>query len=310
MADYTAPLFTAAIAIPTRNRGPKLVRCLEHLAAQRYPDFSIIVADNGSTDDTPLLVRDFAARAAVPVHYVLEPARGGANARNHAIRIANAEIIAFVDDDCYPDPDWLAALMREFVDPRVGYAGGRLLLDDPTDAPFTISTSTLRFVRRAYEWTDGDDITGTGMAVRRKALERVGGYDPLLSPGTWFGAGEDLDMHSRLTGDGWDAVYTPDAVTYHGHGRKPGDPDLRRVERLYQYSRGAWYAKRALFGPHRWKTFRIAVSEARANARWITRDRVTGLLHYLRLVIPRLLRHGMAAVHPPIVPFTPTGPTS
>ncbi|HEY3934186.1 MAG TPA: glycosyltransferase family A protein [Gemmatimonadales bacterium] len=302
---------TVTIAVPTRNRAPALRQCLTKLTELEYSPFDILVVDNGSTDDTATVVRSFAADSPVPVRYLFESRRGLCHARNRALAEAGADVVGFVDDDCYPQADWLSRIMVEFADERVGYVGGRLLLHDPTDAPYTVNTSTTRIVRPAGEWHSGDDLPGTGMAVRRRAFRATGGYDPLLGPGGPLLSGDDIDMHWRLWAAGWTGVYTPDAVTYHAHGRKPESDSLVNIKYDYAIARGGWYAKRFLFGPRRFRTlYAWVIWERPRHSVGTLATQVRGLFRYLRLALPRLARGGISALHPPIFPSPTSGSSS
>jgi glycosyltransferase involved in cell wall biosynthesis len=92
--------------VPTFNRIATLRQTLTALAAQDYPDYEIIVVDDGSSDGTgDVVTREFPA-----VRYVRQPNRGPAAARNVGIRAALGDIVAFTDDDCLPPVDWLSRL--------------------------------------------------------------------------------------------------------------------------------------------------------------------------------------------------------
>jgi hypothetical protein len=296
---------SVTVAVPTRNRAKALVVCLNALSQLDYPEFEILVVDNGSTDDTAAVVQSWATTAIVPVRYAFEPKTGTANARNRALQMSTSDLVGIVDDDCYPARDWLQRIAAEFADPSVGYVGGRLLLHDSTDARFTINDSTVRVVCRPGVWNSGDDLPGTGMALRRAAMVEIGGFDPLMGPGSPLRSGEDIDVHWRLWAAGWVGIFTPDAVTYHAHGRKPGSPSLDRIRDDYAIARGGWYAKRIVFGPHRFRTFYAwTVWELRRQSMITTWKELRGFFRYLRLAIPRLLRGGMAMLQPPIDPIS------
>jgi GT2 family glycosyltransferase len=84
------------------------------------------------------------------------------------------------------------------------------------------------------------------MAVRRSALQEVGGFDEYLGAGTPFPS-EDVEILARLSARGHGGCYDPDPVVLHHHGRKAGD-DIRRLSTAYDRGRGAYYLK-CLFIP-------------------------------------------------------------
>jgi len=132
------PAAEAALAISvvvvTRNRADRLERCLASLAHQtRRPD-QLVVVDNGSTDDTPGVVRRL--QFPCPVRFVFEPREGVGLARVAGCSAATGDVLAFIDDDAVADEGWLTALEQAFVlDPHVGAVGGRIvaLADGRTD---------------------------------------------------------------------------------------------------------------------------------------------------------------------------------
>ncbi len=113
------------VAIATRNRAAMLGRAMESLAVQtRRPD-EVVIIDNASTDGTEAMARSFTGR--LNVRYFREETVGIPYARNAALREATGDVIAFIDDDCEAEPDWLAEIEKPFLkDPHVGSVGGNL----------------------------------------------------------------------------------------------------------------------------------------------------------------------------------------
>lgn len=119
---------TVSVVIATRNRADWLRDTLESVAKQsRAPD-EVVVVDNASTDHTKDVVLSFADR--LNVRYVHEPRRGIPYARNAAVRSATGDIVAFIDDDCVANEDWLRYIEMPFLrDPNVGAVGGEISYD-------------------------------------------------------------------------------------------------------------------------------------------------------------------------------------
>lgn len=99
-----------SVIIPTRNRAPLLENCLERLVPLLGRDDEVIVVDNGSNDDTKVVVLNYYEKFSV--RYLTEPNRGPSFARNLGISHANSEILAFLDDDCLVSPHWLSEIKR------------------------------------------------------------------------------------------------------------------------------------------------------------------------------------------------------
>ena len=116
---------SVGVIIPTRNRADMLHNTLEALTRQtRAPD-EVIVVDNGSTDNTRQVIERF--EDLLPVRYFYEPVPGAGQARNTGIRHANSEVLAFTDDDCIPDSDWLHFIELSFLrDPAIGMVAGKV----------------------------------------------------------------------------------------------------------------------------------------------------------------------------------------
>ena len=237
---------SVSIVIGTRDRAGRLARSLEALEKLKRPaavDWEILIVDNGSSDETARVSRDFSAASAVPrVRYLFEPNRGLSRARNTGIRAARGDIVAFIDDDCYADENWLTAICAAFApNPSPSGVGGRVELFDPSDASIAVRRS-----RQPSEMTSIDHlfnlIPGCNMAFRRTALAAVGGFDPRLGPGSPCKAAEDADLIFRLFLSGHRIAYRPDALVRHHHGRQ-GDDATKAILRAYAIGRGAFYSK-------------------------------------------------------------------
>jgi glycosyltransferase involved in cell wall biosynthesis len=103
------------VIVPAYNEADRIVGTLDALAAQTDRDFTLLVVDNGSTDDTAALVREFATRAPMPVRLISEPEKGVGCAVDTGFRHAithGALLLARTDADCLPRPGWVAAARR------------------------------------------------------------------------------------------------------------------------------------------------------------------------------------------------------
>jgi len=243
-----------ALVVCTRNRGQRLDPFFEAIKRLdcNFP-WELILVD-ASTDDTGKRLKAFAATFNHPVTIITEMRSGLGLARNCGWRATQAPIIAFTDDDCYPDSNFLNDVAAIFDDPTVGFAGGRILLHDPTDAPITIYEHPTVQIYNARDFIFGGVISGASMAFRRKTLMDIDGFDDHLGAGTPFGC-EDVDAELRALAAGWKGKYDPRSVVYHHHGRKPGR-EVESLIRAYDAGRGAYYIKCILFMPQRWVCLR------------------------------------------------------
>jgi glycosyltransferase involved in cell wall biosynthesis len=233
-----------SIVVATWNRAQQVREALPwYSGLQTSEPWELILVDNGSSDSTPQMLQDFANQSNGNVRVVTERRIGTCIARNSGWRAAHADIIAFIDDDCYPAPDFVDTVLAEFHESRVDYIGGRVLLYDPTDAPMTLQEreTYMELPAHTFFWANGD-VLGCNLAARRSLLETLEGFDECLGPGTWTPSGEDVDFISRASAVGATGLYSPKPVVYHHHRRKPGQ-DIDRLERNYGLGRGAYFLK-------------------------------------------------------------------
>ena len=109
-----------SVVVNTYDRAPHLRRTLQGLSQLRYPAFEVIAVNGPSTDDTETVLAEFAG--CVRLAHCADA--NLAASRNIGLAMARGEIVAFIDDDAVPEPDWLDQLVGAFADPRVAGAGG------------------------------------------------------------------------------------------------------------------------------------------------------------------------------------------
>jgi GT2 family glycosyltransferase len=189
-----------AVAISTRDRAPRLAALLDGLRAQTLADFEIAITDDGSTDAT----REVLAGATdLPLTVIRHAAsQGPAAGRNAAWRATTAPLVAFIDDDCLPDPGWLAALLEACEAHPGAFVQGSV---SPEPVPTSVFTRTLT-VDRLGPWYQTANI-----AYPRELLEALGGFDEVHRiPG-----GEDTDLAWRALELGRTPAWAPDAQVVH-----------------------------------------------------------------------------------------------
>jgi glycosyltransferase involved in cell wall biosynthesis len=284
-----------SLIICTRNRAAGLVVCLQHVRRLLSPagGWELVTVDNGSVDDTPRVLEEFAREAPFPVIRVHAARPGLARARNAGIARARGAVYVFTDDDCYVAPDFLVQMCRAFEESQAGYVGGRITLHDSSDDPVTTRDVARPEAIPPYGVLRPGLIHGANMAVRRDVVEKVGGFDPILGAGMLLRAGEDADLLARASSAGWLGVYDPRPVVAHHHGRKPG-PGIARLMRGYDYGRGAYYAKALLDHTRRRPYLRLWASTVRdrlcqGNVTTPARE-VAGALFYLGYRVTRSRR--------------------
>jgi glycosyltransferase involved in cell wall biosynthesis len=232
-----------SLLICTRNRAAQLVQTLKRVSAIRsHLKWELVVVDNGSTDRTSAVVAEFAATFDHPVQIINKQGRGVSVAKNAGWRSTRSDIVVCIDDDCYPEEDYLDSIFECFSkDPKLGFVGGRILLHDPMDRRITIQESLEPLFFPPGSFIRPGAIQGANVAYRRAAVSGVGGFDP------WFGAGalysgDEAELIARISAAGWNGAYDPKPVVYHHHGRRTAEAE-RRLRRWYDRGRGAYYAK-------------------------------------------------------------------
>ena len=235
-------------------------------------DWELIVVDNGSTDETSSYLEGICRekRSRTQVVTTREGKRGAARARNTGWGISRGDVVAFTDDDCYAPENYADSVVEVFDSrPDIGFAGGRVLLYDPTDYPITIEDSELTVCFKPFTYIAPGEIHGANMAFRRSALERIGGFDVRLGPGTAFPAGEDIDAAAAMLWLGIPGAYDPRMMVYHHHGRKT-EKVVKALKHAYDVGRGAYFAKYIMRRDTRAEFIRAWARSARTdwNAAW------------------------------------------
>lgn len=304
VAPEAAGVPRVSIVVSTCNRCanlPRLFDALERQSVLGVLPFELVLVDNRSTDQTAEVTKAFSERSRFEVKYVFEGKPGKSNGLNAGLAAARGELIAYTDDDGVPNEDWLERIVHHFdSDPDLHCMGGRVELFDPLDAPITILTSLEPKTYDLGNFMPTDlPIIGCNMAMRAKAVRKVGPYDTSLGPGTLvckFGGGaDDTDYLYRAMRAGYAVRYLPDVLVYHNHGRRSSE----QIERLligYRIGLGAFYCK--YFMSRDKDVARFAYWEARQmirilfadrfrgpraqNAWHVIRHRVIGVYRYLR----------------------------
>jgi GT2 family glycosyltransferase len=194
-----------SVVVCTYNGARTIRDTCEGLARLEYPDYEVIVVDDGSTDAAAAIARQY------DVRLIRTKNRGLANARNTGLAAAGGEIVAYIDDDAYPDPHWLTYLAATFLSTSHAGVGG------PNIAP-PGDGAAAECVARApggplyvlVSDREAEHIPGCNMAFRRACLEAIGGFDPQFRT-----AGDDVDVCWRLQERGWTLGVHPAAIVWH-----------------------------------------------------------------------------------------------
>lgn len=214
----------ASVLVCTRNRSTDLTACCAGILAIDYPPerWELVIVDNGSTDDTRQVAEGVRQQAPDRVRVIEELELGLSAARNAAVRAARGEVLAFIDDDAFPAPGWLGALVEVLGRDDVYAAGG------PVEPIFERSLPDWlddRYLPYLTVWDRGLEIEplvyneyprGANMAYRREAFARFGDFSHHLGrKGKRLLSCEETEHCLRIERGGGIILYTPDARVRH-----------------------------------------------------------------------------------------------
>jgi glucosyl-dolichyl phosphate glucuronosyltransferase len=224
----TQPSLSATVLICTYNRARLLEETLLSLRdLETSREWDVIVVDNNSTDDTAAVVTRTAAALPVPVRYLFESQQGKSHALNLGIAHARGDVILFTDDDVRVAPVWLDAAC-EALEQNVGldYTGGPVypIWDEPpprwidqTHGALWGTLAILDYGAEPFVLESRQRIVlGANMAVRRRLLERIGGFHTALGRrGTSLLGQEQAEFFSRSRAAGAEGLYVPAMAVRH-----------------------------------------------------------------------------------------------
>ncbi|MBX7207579.1 MAG: glycosyltransferase [Verrucomicrobiaceae bacterium] len=195
-----------SVIVCTRNGAATLRACLAALEKQRHVNHEVLVIDDGSTDATAGIAGEFTA-----FRYIRQDHTGLSAARNHGAREAAGEVLAFTDDDCVPDDEWLLRLSAAYDDPKWVAAGGPNVPPPPrnrTEVAVADAPGAPTHVLLSDE--EAEHLPGCNLSVRKDALLRIGGFREEFTT-----AGDDVDICWRLRAAGGKLRFVPAAMVWH-----------------------------------------------------------------------------------------------
>jgi len=241
----TQPLISLIIC--TRNRAEQLSKSLKSLERLIFDGpWQLVIVNNGSTDQTELVISDFEKRSTLNITNVYEPAPGLSRARNAGVSKAEAPVIAFTDDDCYPAEDFLTSVLNCMSERNVDFCGGRVLLYDDNDAKITVQEANESFVVEPNSFLASGLLIGANIALRKTAILSIDGFDERIGAGTRYLAGEETDVMRRLLNNGMRGFSDPLIVVYHHHGRQSKN-EVKSILKNYSKGRGVSMIKLLCF---------------------------------------------------------------
>lgn len=196
-----------SVIVCTYKGSATLVECLDSLIALDYPDFEIILVN----DSADARVEEI-AKAYDSIRYLSVEHGGLSAARNAGAATATGEILAYTDDDCIAEPDWLKWIVRLFSeDAMIGCAGGPNI---PPQAETAIQAQVAAApggpAHVLLSDTRAEHLPGCNLAVRKSVFDAVGGFNPVFRS-----AGDDVDFCWRVLAAGYELGFHPTAFVWH-----------------------------------------------------------------------------------------------
>ncbi len=258
-----APYFSLAqypkvsVVVASYNGARTLKACLESLQHLNYPNYEVLLVDDGSTDTTQQI-----ASLYKNVRHLYQTHQGLSVARNTGIYAAEGEIVAFTDSDCRADEDWLYYLVCDLLNSKFAGIGGHNFLP-PEDSLVAAAVQVSPGGPAHVMLTDrvAEHIPGCNMAFYKWALVEIGGFDPIYRR-----AGDDVDICWRLQQKGYKLGFSPSGFVWHyrrstlraylrqqeGYGEAEALLVRRHPENFNSFGGGIWHGRiytSAKFGP-------------------------------------------------------------
>jgi glycosyltransferase involved in cell wall biosynthesis len=291
-----------SVVVAAYNAARTLPACLESLTRLNYPDYEVLLVDDGSTDGTREVARKFPSVR----YFRLEENQGLSVARNSGTDLATGEIVAFTDADCRADADWLRYLVHDLQTGGYAGIGGHNLLP-PDDSALAAAVMAAPGGPLPVMLNDriAEHLPGCNMAFWRDALRAVGGFDPVFRK-----AGDDVDLCWRLQATGCVLGFSPGGFVWHyrrstvgaylrqqhGYGEAEALLERKHPERFNRFGGSRWRGRiygGAQAGPVTRKPiiyhgrFGLALFQTlyRSDPSWML-TLATSIEYYVLLVLP------------------------
>ncbi|MDP6593849.1 MAG: glycosyltransferase [Candidatus Marinimicrobia bacterium] len=202
---------------PAFNRAAELPFLIESIGKQTLASdlFEMILVDDGSTDTSAAVVKEWIAKVDFQLRYIKKENEGPGAARNEGVEESQGELLMFIDSDCEADPDWLKTIYEKYTDEKFDACGG----PDASKGDFTPLQRAIDFSMTSFLTTGG--LRGHShrplakfyprshnMGMTLDLYRKVGGFGELRH-------GQDIELSHRIIKSGATVAHVADAVVYH-----------------------------------------------------------------------------------------------
>ena len=206
-----------SIITPSFNRADELEYLFQSLNDQTIDPniFESIISDDGSTDNTEMVVKTWQKKAAFRIKYITQNNQGPGSARNNGMKISKGDLILFIDSDCEAHPDWIQTIVNEYNKFGFDAFGG----PDGAKENFSILQKAIDFSMTSFLTTGGmrghsEKMIANffprshNMGISRNIYETIGGFGNLRH-------GQDIEFSNRIKKSGAEVKFIKDALVYH-----------------------------------------------------------------------------------------------
>jgi GT2 family glycosyltransferase len=223
-----------SVIIATFDRPKQIESCLGALSRLNFEpsNFEVIVVDDGSPRPIDAIVESFSGK--LNVRLIRQENAGPASARNNAVEHSVGEFLIFTDDDCSPDPSWLATATARLEKSPESLVGGKVVNSLKNDCYAGTSQMLVDYLYDYYHGTKrpGAFLTSNNFACSSAAFRAIGGFDSRFPKA----AAEDRDFSDRWVQAGNPLLFAPEMIVQHAHAL-----DARKFfQQHFNYGRGAF----------------------------------------------------------------------
>jgi len=223
------------VVVPAYNCEKTILKTIQGLLHQSTPNIDIIVVDDGSTDQTPQIIKSIDR-----VKYIRQENAGPASARNLGAYTANSEFIFFTDSDCVPEKNWIEKALKPFHEEKVAVVAGSYGIINEESLLARCIHKEILFRHNKLMPKYPKSFGSYNFGVRKSIFDLVGGFDVHYRQAS----GEDNDLSYRILKAGYRIYFEAQAVVYHLHQNS-----LKHYLKE-QFRHGFWRSKIYLEHPH------------------------------------------------------------